>query len=64
VRRFATLRPGRSLTVEIPVTVRPVPPLAIRIDRADFVDAETTRPRLVGARVEALEFVPAKGSRN
>jgi hypothetical protein len=64
VRRFATLRPGRRLTVEIPVSVKPVPPLAIRIERADFIDADKPRPRLVGARVEELEFVPAKGSRN
>jgi hypothetical protein len=41
-----------------------VPELAIRIDRADFIDASKPKPRLVGARVEQLEFVPRKGSRN
>jgi hypothetical protein len=30
----------------------------------DFVGAETTRPRLVAARVTALEFIPRAGSRN
>jgi hypothetical protein len=64
VRRQALLRPGASLTLRIPVTGRPLPPLAIRIDRADFVDAETPRPRLVAARVQQLEFVAAEGSRN
>jgi hypothetical protein len=64
VRRRATLRPGRKLTFTIPVSGRPLPELAIRIERADFVDADGTRPRLVGARVEVLEFVPGKGSRN
>ncbi len=64
VRRFAMLRPGERVTVEIPVSIRPVPPLAIRIEQADFIDADGARPRLVGARVEAIEFVPAKRSRN
>jgi hypothetical protein len=30
----------------------------------DFIGAETTRPRLVAARVTALEFIPKAGSRN
>jgi hypothetical protein len=63
VRRQAVLRPGASVTFTVPVSGRPLPHLAIRIDRADFVDAGTARPRLVGARVETLEFVQ-KGSRN
>jgi len=64
VRQRATLRPGASVSFQIPVAGRPLPELAIRIDRADFVDADTPRPRLVAARVEALEFVADKGSRN
>jgi hypothetical protein len=63
IRRFAVLRPGRRLTIQIPVSGRPVPPLAIRIDRADFIDAGGTRPRLVAARLEAVDFA-SKGSRN
>ena len=63
IRRLAMLRPGRRLTIEIPVSGRPVPPLAIRIDRADFIEAERPRPRLVAARLEAVDFAP-KGSRN
>jgi hypothetical protein len=42
---------------------RPLPPLWIRVDRADFIDGETPRPRLVAARVVQLDFVPHKGSR-
>jgi hypothetical protein len=63
-RRRGVLRPGRNLTITIPASGRPLPELAIRIERADFVDRSSTRPRLVGARVEALEFLPEKGSRN
>jgi hypothetical protein len=48
----------------VPVSGRPLPELGIRIERADFVDAESPRPRLVAARVKTLEFVPHKGSRN
>lgn len=64
VRRRATLLPGASVTLRVPVSGRPLPELAIRIDRADFVDADSARPRLVAARVNALEFRPDKGSRN
>jgi hypothetical protein len=64
VRRRAVLRPGGSVTLELPVSGAPLPPLAIRLDRADLVDGESTRPRLVAARVETLEFMPEKGSRN
>jgi hypothetical protein len=64
VRRRATLRPGGSLTLRLPVSGPSLPPLGIRIDRADFIDAETPRPRLVAARVKELDFIPEKGSRN
>jgi hypothetical protein len=64
VRRRATLRPGRSVTFELPVSGTPVPEVGIRIERADLIDAESPRPRLVGARVVRLEFVPSEGSRN
>jgi hypothetical protein len=64
VRRRATLRPGTPLTFRVPVSGRPLPELAIRIDRADFVDAESPRPRLVAARIQTLRFEPAEGSRN
>jgi hypothetical protein len=64
VRQRATLRPGASVSFRVPVSGRPLPELGIRIDKADFVDADTPRPRLVAARVEALEFLADKGSRN
>jgi hypothetical protein len=64
VRRQAVLRPGGSVTLDVPVSRMPLPPLSIRIDRADLLDADSTRPRLVAARVEVLEFIPEKGSRN
>ena len=79
MRRRAVLRPGGSVSLRVPVSGRPLPELAIRIDRADFQDAETARPRLVAARVNELRFVaevggarlkpgtarePVKGSRN
>lgn len=64
VRHSARLIPGSQLTVELPAAKSPVPELAIRIERADFIDAGQPKPRLVGARVEQLEFMPQKGSRN
>jgi hypothetical protein len=64
VRHSARLLPGSRLTVELPAATSPVPELAIRIERADFIDGSKPKPRLVGARVEQLEFVPRKGSRN
>ena len=64
IRRRAVLRPGGTVTLNVPVSGSPLPPLAIRIHRADLIDAQSIRPRLVAARVQALEFVPEKGSRN
>lgn len=58
------LAPERPLELRIPVAGRPIPPLAIRIGRADLIDGDSTRPRLVGARVTTLRFVPRPGSRN
>jgi hypothetical protein len=63
ISRRAELRPGRSLDVRIPVSGRPLPELSIRIDRADLIDAEAPRPRLVGARITRLKFIPKTGSR-
>jgi hypothetical protein len=60
----ARLAPERRLELRIPASGRPIPPLAIRIGRADLIDPDTARPRLVGARVTALEFIPNAGSRN
>jgi hypothetical protein len=57
VRRSALLRAGASVTLRVPVAGRPLPELAMRIDRADFIDAEGPHPRLVAARVEHLAFV-------
>ena len=63
-RTRGRLVPERPLELRIPVSGRPIPPLAIRIGRADLIDEDTTRPRLVGARVTTLRFVPKPGSRN
>jgi hypothetical protein len=64
VERRIELAAGPSKTVTVPVSGYPLPQLSITVDRADFVGAETTRPRLVAARVTALEFIPKAGSRN
>jgi hypothetical protein len=64
VRRRIDLTPGASKAISVPVSGDPLPQLSITVDRADFVGAETTHPRLVAARIEHLEFIPAKGSRN
>jgi hypothetical protein len=64
VRRRALLRPGDSVSLRVPVSGHPLPELGIRIDRADFVGAESARPRLVAARVHQLHFAADKGSRN
>jgi hypothetical protein len=63
-RHRAKLGSGRPLEIRIPVSGRPIPPLSIRIERADLIDAEAVQPRLVGARITALEFVPRTRSRN
>ena len=62
--RHFGLTPGASKAVTVPVSGQPLPQLSITVDRADFVGAETTHPRLVAARIEQLAFIPAKGSRN
>jgi hypothetical protein len=63
VRRRIRLRPGATVTVRIPASGYPLPELAIRTNRADFVGAGTPRPRLVALRVRRLAF-EQKGSRN
>src|SRR5918995_3431958 len=64
VKRRIELAAGSSKTVTLPLSGQPLPPLTITVDRADFIGAETTRPRLVAAPVTALEFIPKAGSRN
>ncbi|HEV2903264.1 MAG TPA: hypothetical protein VGW30_08390 [Gaiellaceae bacterium] len=64
VRRTAQLAPGAPLELRIPAAGNPIPPLRVRIERADLIDGTTPRPRLVAARVTALEFVENGGSRN
>jgi hypothetical protein len=63
-RRRAQLRPEKPLELRIPASGTPIPPLAIRIDRADLIGADTRLPRLVGARVTTLGFVAKPRSRN
>jgi hypothetical protein len=64
VRRRIQLQPGAPATVRIPASGYPLPELAIRADRADFVGAGSHRPRLVAARIMRLEFVENDRSRN
>ncbi len=63
ITRRAELRPGRPLDVRIPASGSPLPVLSIRIERADLIDSEAPRPRLVGARITRLKFIPETGSR-
>jgi hypothetical protein len=64
VRRAGQLVSGKPLELRIPASGSPIPPLRIRVERADLIDGSTTRPRLVAARVMALDFIPKAGSRN
>jgi hypothetical protein len=64
VHRTAQLAPGRPVNLRIPASGSPIPHLSIRTERADLIDAQTPRPRLVGARITALRFVEKRGSRN
>jgi hypothetical protein len=64
VRRRVHLQPGATITVRVPAFGYPLPELAIRANRADFVDAGTPRPRLVALRVKELSFQRSRGSRN
>jgi hypothetical protein len=63
-RRTGQLVPGTPLELRIPASGSTIPSLRIRVERADLVDGTTPRPRLVAARVTALEFIPKAGSRN
>jgi hypothetical protein len=63
VDRRAELRAGTPLDVRVPVSGRPLPELSIRIERADLIDTDTAKARLVGARITRLEFVPSTRSR-
>ena len=64
VRRTGQLMPGTALELRIPASGSTIAPLRIRVERADLIDGTTPRPRLVAARVTALEFIPRAGSRN
>jgi hypothetical protein len=64
VRRTGRLVSGTPLELRVPASGSPIQPLRIRFERADLINGSTTRPRLVAARVTALEFIPKAGSRN
>ena len=57
VSRRIELGPGRSATIRIPAAGFPVPELAIRTNRADFLAEGSSSPRLVALRVTSLEFI-------
>lgn len=61
-RRRVELSPTAPIDLRIPVSGPAFPPLAIRMDRADLIDGDTAKPRLVGARITTLRFV-SRGSR-
>jgi hypothetical protein len=60
IRRTLLLNPGKTISARLPASG----PLAIRVDRADLIDVDKPRPRLVAALLTELQFLPAKGSRN
>lgn len=61
VRRAGRLVSGTPLELRIPASGSPIPPLRVRVERADLIEGSTTRPRLVAARVTALEFIEFQG---
>lgn len=61
VRRTGQLVSGTPLELRIPASGSPIPPLRIRVERADLIDGTTPRPRLVAARVTSLDFIEFQG---
>ena len=55
---------GLPLELRVRVSGNPIQPLRVSFERADLIDGTMPRPRLVAARVLALEFIPKAGSRN
>jgi hypothetical protein len=58
--RTFTLHPGERRTAELPACGRPLPPLQIAVDHADFVDAGTADARLVAVRIPAISLSRAR----
>jgi len=56
-RRTVRLEPGERHVVWLPVSGLEVPPLTIRTDRADGIDAGTPNTRLVAVRIPSVRYV-------
>jgi hypothetical protein len=59
-KRTIRLGPGQRRTVELPACGRPLPPLQIAVDHADFVGAGTADARLVAVRIPSISYTRAR----
>jgi hypothetical protein len=59
-KRTLTLGPGQRRTVELPACGRPLAPLQIAVDHADFVGAGTADARLVAVRIPSISYTRAR----
>jgi hypothetical protein len=59
-RRTIRLGPGQRRTVELSACGRPLPPLQIAVDHADFVGAGTADARLVAVRIPSISYTRAR----
>ena len=59
-KRRLTLGPGQRRTVELPACGRPLPPLELAVDHADFVGAGTANARLVAVRIPSISYSRAR----
>jgi hypothetical protein len=59
-KRVLTLGPGERRTVELIACGRPLPPLQIAVDHADFVGAGTANARLVAVRIPSISYTRAR----
>jgi hypothetical protein len=59
-KRVLTLGPGERRTVELTACGRPLPPLQIAVDHADFVGAGTANARLVAVRIPSISYTRAR----
>lgn len=60
--RAVALGPGEVVSFELRAGGRPIPPLVIRSDRFDYVDAGTPNPRIVAVRVTTLAYAASPTS--
>jgi hypothetical protein len=56
-RRTVRLEPGQKRVVRLPVSGLQIPPLTIRTDQADALDAGTPDARLVAVRIPSVKYL-------